>query len=131
AGHCVHELLKPLGVTEKLFEHSCAAVLHLVLRLACLVSFGQVTPESVKPRIRHVEETPAIGAAVAVKKLSGIPRISLSCASPCAASRQHIQSHERVEDIGDAAWMKFERVLKLSCGQRLVTQHGEQVHLDG
>src|SRR5262245_62822938 len=79
AGHRVHELLKPLGVTVKLFEHSFAAVLHLVLRLARLESFGQVTPESVKSCIRHVEETANISAAVAVEKVSGILRIAVSC----------------------------------------------------
>src|SRR5262245_32222733 len=119
------------GVTVKLFEHSFAAVLHLVLRLARLESFGQVPPESVKSRIRHVEETADIGAAVAVKKVSGILRIAVLRGLALAVSRQHIQSHERVEEVGDAAWMKFERVLKLSCGQRLVTQHSKQVQFDG
>src|SRR5262249_40003294 len=131
AGHRVHELLEPLGVAVKLFEHSFAAVLHLVLRFARLQSFGQVSPESVKPRIRHVEKTADMGTAVAVEKVSGIFRIAVLCGLALAVSRQHIQSHERVEKVGDAARMKFERVLKLSRGQRLVTQHGKQVQLDG
>src|SRR5262249_61884005 len=70
AGHRVYELLKPLGVTVKLFEHPFAAMLHLVLRLARLESFGQVIPESVKSRIRHVEKTANIGAAVSVTTAS-------------------------------------------------------------
>src|SRR5262249_10066217 len=109
AGHRVHELLKPLGATIKLFEHSCAAVLHLVLRLARLEGFGQVTPESIKSRIGHVEETADIGTAVPVMEMSGILRIAgivrplprrLAPAHPepraCRESRQRLADEVRV-----------------------------------
>src|SRR5262249_57921423 len=123
--HRVKYLVTMRGVALNLFEHSCPAVLHLVLRLPRHESFGQVPQESIKALIRNVEKPADIGAAVAVKKVSGILGIAVSCGLAVAVSRQHIQSHKRVEEVGDAARMKFERVLKLSRGQRLVTQHGE------
>ncbi len=48
-----------------------------------------------------------------------------------AIARQHIQSDERVEQVGDAARMKAELVLKLAGRQRLVAQCGEHAELDG
>ena len=54
-----------------------ATVLHLVLRLAGLKRFGEVAPESVKSRIRHLEEAADVRAAVTVEEVSGLVRVAV------------------------------------------------------
>ena len=131
AGHRVHELLDPLRIAVKLFEQSRAAVLHLVLRLAGLERFGKVSPEWVKPRIHHLEKTPDVRAAVTIEKVSRFLGIAVLRRLALAISRQQIEGNERVEQVGAAARMKAEHVLKLSRRQRLVTQGGEHAQFDG
>ncbi len=63
--------------------------------------------------------------------MSGLVGIAVLRRLALAVTRQHIQSDERVEQVGDAARMKAELVLKLARSQRLVTQGGEYAQLDG
>jgi len=63
--------------------------------------------------------------------MGGLVRIAVLRRLALAITRQHIQSDERVEQVGDAARMEAELVLKLARRQRLVTQGGEHAQLDG
>jgi hypothetical protein len=45
--------------------------------------------------------------------------------------RQHIQSDECVEKIGNAAWMESDLLLKLPPRERFVAQRCEHAQLDG
>ena len=106
-------------------------MLHFVLRLAGLERFGEVAPETVKSRIRHLEEAAHIRAAVSVEEVSGLLRVPVSRRLSVAIAGQHIECDERVEQVGDAARMKAELALQLARGQRFAAQGGEHAELDG
>ena len=87
-GHRVHELLEPGRVAVELLEHRLAGVLDLVLGLSGLQGLGEIAPESIQPRVGHLEDPADVGRARLVEKDRG----RLRC---CGSAHRSLRPRDR------------------------------------
>src|SRR5262245_44216748 len=106
AAHGVHELLEALRVAVQLLEHPRAPMLDLVLRLPGAERLGEVPPEAVETRIRHLEEAADVAGAFAVEEERGLGRVPVAGRRSVAVTLEEAERDQRVEEVRDRARME-------------------------
>jgi hypothetical protein len=128
--HRIHELLEPLGIGIKLFEHRLARMLDLVLRLAGLERGRQIAPERVQARIGHFEDAADIGRAAPDQETAGLRRVAVAGAGAGAIAAKQVERDQRVEEIGRGARVEAEAGFDLGAGHGPFGKQREQAELD-
>src|SRR5262249_20133574 len=82
AAHACHELFEARGVAVELLEHRRARALELVLRLARLEAFAEITPEGVEPGVRHLEEPAHVAGAASIEEGGALRGVAVACGRP-------------------------------------------------
>jgi hypothetical protein len=128
--HRGHELLEPRRVAVELLEHRPAGVHDLVLGPAGPQRLGQVSPESVQARVRHLEDPSDVrGAPLVQRRRFG--RVAIAALAPDAIALEELQGDERVDEVVDRSRMEAEPLADLLTGHRVVTESREQLQPNG
>ena len=105
-------------------------MLDLVLWLSGFQGLGEVTPESVKPCVRHLEDAADVGGARLVEKDALRLVIAVLRVAPFTLAIEQPEGNEGIGEVGDRASVETERLGDLRTRHRLAAELGEQLELD-
>jgi hypothetical protein len=103
AGHAGEELAQARGVAVERAEEVVAAVADLVLRLAGAQALGQRAPERVQPRVAHLEDAAGVRGLGLVEEEVRVARVAVLRLLTGPVALEHLQGHQRVEEVAGRA----------------------------
>src|SRR5262249_20341571 len=126
AGHGLEELAEARRVFVEVREE-VAALLGLVLRSPRPQGLRERAPEAIEACVRHLEKPADVRGLGAIEEEAGLGRVAVHV----AASLEHAERHQRVEEVARAARVETEARAQRLALEGLRGEHGEDAELDG